>query len=184
MNGVFSLETARLRMREIGEDDLAFVFSMLGDAEVMRFYPKRLDRDESAAWIQRQRARYANDGHGLWLVEERESGLPVGQVGLAMQVVAGFPEPRYPEVGYLLHRPYWKRGYATEAAARVRDHAHRTLGYPNVISLIRPENEPSQAVARRIGMRVIGETIQASLPHLVFGASHEPSHSTDHPHDD
>ena len=179
MDAPFSLESARLRMRELDVGDLPFISSMLGDAEVMRFYPKRLDRDECVAWIERQRARYTNDGHGLWLLEERESGLPVGQVGLVMQELSGFPKRRYPEIGYLLHRPYWKRGYAREAAARVRDHAHDTLGYEEVISLIRPENEPSQAVARRIGMRVVGETMQVSLPHLVFGASRAPSSSAE-----
>jgi RimJ/RimL family protein N-acetyltransferase len=158
-------------MRELDVDDLPFVASMLGDPEVMRFYPKQLDRAESLAWIERQRARYADDGHGLWLLEELDGGAPVGQVGLVMQDLVGFPRPRYPEVGWLLHRPFWKRGYASEAAARVRAHAHETLGYDEVISLIRPENEPSQAVARRLGMQVIGETSIVELPHLVYGAS-------------
>jgi RimJ/RimL family protein N-acetyltransferase len=171
MRSTFPLESARLRMRELDGDDLPFVHSMLGDAEVMRFYPKCLDRDESLAWIDRQRARYAKDGHGLWLLEERESGRPVGQVGLVMQELGGFPRPRYPEVGWLLHRAYWKRGYASEAAARVRAYAHDTLGYDEVISLIRPENEPSQSVARRLGMAVIGETTVVGLRHLVYGAS-------------
>jgi RimJ/RimL family protein N-acetyltransferase len=184
MDAPFSLESARLRMRELDVGDLPFVCSMLGDMDVMRFYPKMLDRDECMAWIERQRARYANDGHGLWLLEERESGVPVGQVGLVMQEVSGLPKQRYPEVGYLLHRPYWKRGYATEAAARVRDYAHETLGFEEVISLIRPENEPSQAVARSIGMRVVGETMQLSLLHLVFGASRGRSLFSEHsPHE-
>lgn len=181
MRDLFSLESARLTMRELTLTDLPFVFEMLGDAEVMRFYPKPLDREESAAWIERQHTRYASDGHGLWLVEERESGLPVGQAGLVMQQLAGFPRPRYAEVGYLLHRPFWKRGYATESAAAIRHYAHETLGYDEVISLIRPENEPSQAVARRLGMQVIGETTQVALPHLVFGARRGASPTTDDP---
>jgi RimJ/RimL family protein N-acetyltransferase len=184
MGSAFSLQSARLRMRELDSDDLPFVFSMLSDPDVMRYYPKPLDRDESLAWIERQRARYAHDGHGLWLVEERDGGAPVGQVGLAMQELTGFPRTRYPEVGWLLHRSYWKRGYASEAAARVRAHAHETLGYDEVISLIRPENEPSQAVARRIGMQVIGETMFAALPHHVFGAGRTSSSITERSTDD
>jgi len=164
-------------MRELSLDDLPFVHSMLGDPEVMRYYPRVLDRDASMAWIERQRARYADEGHGLWLLEERETGTPIGQAGLVMQELRAFPHPRYPEIGWLLHRAFWKRGYATEAATRIRRYAENMLGYPEVISLVRPENEPSQAVARRIGMHVIGETIFASLPHLVFGArrAHLPS---------
>ncbi|MEO8563709.1 MAG: GNAT family N-acetyltransferase [bacterium] len=179
MRAEFSLESARLRMRELTRSDLPFVCEMLGDADVMRFYPRPLDTEECAAWIERQCARYASDGHGLWLVEDRASGLPVGQAGLVMQHLVGFPKPRYAEVGYLLHRPFWKRGYATESAATIRHFAHEALGYDEVISLIRPENEPSQAVARRLGMHVIGETIYGTLPHLVFGATHGDSPITD-----
>ena len=164
-------------MRELTLDDLPFVHSMLSDPEVMRYYPRVLDHDASIAWIERQRARYADDGHGLWLLEERDSGTPVGQAGLVMQELGGFPQPRYPEVGWLLHREFWRRGYATEAAARISRYGGNVLGYAEVISLVRPENELSQAVARRIGMHVIGETMFAALPHLVFGArrAHLPS---------
>ena len=171
-------------MRELEGGDLPFVFSMLSDPDVMQYYPKRLDLDESLAWIERQRARYANDGHGLWLLEELDSGTPVGQVGLVMQELMDFPRPRYPEVGWLLHRAHWKRGYASEAAARVRAFAHETLGHDEVISLIRPENEPSQAVARRVGMQVVGETTFAGLRHFVYGASRAPSSLTEHVTDD
>jgi RimJ/RimL family protein N-acetyltransferase len=163
------LETKRLRLRELTADDLDFVAAMLEHAEVMRFYPSRLDREMSLVWIERQRARYARDGHGLWLAIERETDEPVGQVGLVMHELKGLPRPRYAEIGYLLHRPFWRRGFATEAAAGVRDYAFQTLGFDQVISLIRPENGPSQAVARRLGMSIIGETEFTGFHTLVFG---------------
>ena len=159
------LETRRLRLRELEEDDLDFVSEMLGDPEVMRFYPKPLDRAESREWIERQLRRYADNGHGLWLVEDRESGAPVGQVGLLLQEVEGDWEP---EIGYLIHRPFWRRGYATEAALGVRDHAFGVRGERRVISLIRPENLPSQGVARKLGMAPEREVRFRGLTHLVF----------------
>ena len=76
------LETARLRLREMTPDDLDFVAAMLGDPEVMRFYPHTHDRAESAAWLDRQRRRYAEHGYGLWLTLDRRTLEPVGQVGL------------------------------------------------------------------------------------------------------
>src|SRR5262245_8231758 len=169
------LETKRLRLRELATTDLDFVAAMLDDADVMRYYPKRLDRAGALAWIERQLMRYERDGHGLWLVLDRATDEPVGQVGLATQELTGLPKPTYPEIGYLLHRPFWHRGFATEAAIGVRDYAFRVRGYDEVISLIRPVNEPSQAVARRLGMSIIGETEFAGLPHLVFGLSAFPA---------
>jgi ribosomal-protein-alanine N-acetyltransferase len=161
-------QTERLRAREMSLDDLDFIASLLADPEVMRFYPKVCSREESRGWIERQLARYAAHGHGLWLVLDRGTGEPVGQVGLLRQRV---DEREEPEVGYLLHRPFWGRGYATEAARATRDHAFRVLGHPRVISLIRPENVPSQRVARRLGMAPVRTTTFAGLEHLVFAVS-------------
>jgi RimJ/RimL family protein N-acetyltransferase len=159
------LETPRLRLREMTLRDLDFAAEMLGDAEVMRHYPKPLDREESLAWIERQLARYAAHGHGLWLAEERESRRPVGQVGLILQDVEGSREP---EIGYLVHRSYWRRGLATEASLGVRRHAFETLRLPRVVSLIRPANLASQGVARRLGMAPEREVAFHGFRHILF----------------
>ena len=159
------LETERLTLREMTVADLDFIAAMLSDPDVMRFYPKRYERDEAEGWIARQLARYERDGHGLWLAVDRASGEPVGQVGLVTQEVGGVMEP---EVGYLIHPPFWRRGLATEAARATRDHALVTLGRPRVISLIRPENIPSRGVAAKLGMRREGRTRHAGLDHIVF----------------
>ncbi len=138
---------------------------MLADPEVMRHYPKVLDREEARGWIERQRGRYARDGSGLWLVLERESGAPIGQVGLIRQPVEGALEP---EIGYLIHRPFWRRGYAIEAARGVAKWAKSALGLSRVVSLIRPENLPSQAVARRLGMTPERRVVFHEREHVLF----------------
>jgi RimJ/RimL family protein N-acetyltransferase len=159
------LETDRLVLRELTAGDLPFVAGMVGDAETMKYYPHRFTPLEARHWLQRQLDRYQRDGHGLWLVVERESGRRVGQVGLAIQDVDGGKEP---EIGWLIHRRYLRRGFATEAGRGVRDHAFGALGLRRVISLIRPVNEPSQGVARNVGMVVERETDFHGYRHLVF----------------
>lgn len=159
------LETDQLALREITHADLDFLAEMLADPEVARYYPKVLTRDETRAWIEMNARRYAEHGHGVWLVLDRHAGHPVGRCGLTVQQVDGVPEP---EIGYSMHRPYWRRGYATEAALGVRRWAFEVKGLGRVISPVRPENVPSQGVARKLGMTPEGETDHAGMRHIVF----------------
>lgn len=161
-------ETERLIAREMSLDDLDFVARQLSDPEVMRFYPQPYSRAEAQGWIERQRKRYEEDGHGLWIVQSRDTGEPVGQVGLLLQSV---DEQQEPEIGYLIHRPFWRRGFASEAAFATREYAFDVRRYPSVISLIRPDNLPSQGVARKVGMQPRRLTMFAGLEHWVFAAS-------------
>jgi ribosomal-protein-alanine N-acetyltransferase len=96
------LETPHLVLREMTLADLDFVATMLADLEVIRFYPKCYSREEAEGWVRRQLGRYAQDGYGLWLAQDRATDEPVGQLGLIRQIVEGVKEP---EVGYLIHRP-------------------------------------------------------------------------------
>jgi [ribosomal protein S5]-alanine N-acetyltransferase len=158
------IETARLWLRQMTLGDLDFLAALLGDAEVMRYYPKVYTRDEARAWIERMLERYERDGHALWLAVDKTRREPIGQIGLLAQPIEGAIEP---EVGYLVHRPFWRLGYASEAATATRDWAF-ARGRDHVISLIRAENEPSQAVARKLGMRPGRQVMHAGLPHVVW----------------
>ena len=168
------LQTPRLVLRELVADDLEFVATMLAHPDVNRYYEKQFTRPDAEAWLKRQLDRYKNDGHGLWLVLTRETGEPLGQVGLLMQDVGN---RRQPEIGWLLHRPYWGYGYATEAAAATRDLARSRWRYGRLISLIRPVNRPSQRVAERIGMRPGPRVEFHGFEHIVYETEPETGHA-------
>lgn len=159
------LTTARLRLREMRADDLDFIAEMMSDTEVMRYFPKVATREEAAANIALNQRRYAEFGHGQWLMEELATGRPLGRCGLVMQTVDGEP---IREVGYMLHRPFWKQGFAAEAALATRDYGFANYDSPFLISLIRPENTPSAGVARRMGMTPWKEALHFNLPHTVW----------------
>jgi [ribosomal protein S5]-alanine N-acetyltransferase len=97
-------------------------------------------------------------GFGHWALESKETGELVGRCG------PYFPEG-WPalEVGWLLGREHWGRGYATEAARRSLDYAWRELRAERVVSLVAPGNEGSARVARRLGGRPAGT---AAIPGL------------------
>lgn len=159
------LDTSRLHLREMGTGDLDFMASLLAHPEVMRYYPACCTREESEDWLRRQQERYARYGFGFWLAIEKATGRPVGQAGILMQDVEGRQEIC---LGYMLDRGFWGLGLATEAAAASCDYVFDTLGEAELLCLVRPENQPSQAVARRLGMALRGRTQYIGFPHLVF----------------
>jgi RimJ/RimL family protein N-acetyltransferase len=71
-------------------------------------------------------------------------------------------------LGYIIHRPFWRRGFALEAARASMDYAVNKLGRTCVVALVRPENLPSQELARKLGMKVEKRTHHADYEHLVF----------------
>jgi RimJ/RimL family protein N-acetyltransferase len=131
----------------------------------MQFFERPYSRGESLAWIEKQRGRYATDGHGYWVVEDKSAKLPVGQAGLLKIELEGVEEIG---LGYLIHRPFWGAGFATEAAAACRDHAFQSLNTPRLVCPIRPENLPSQRVALKIGMKPGRQIMFAGFNHLIF----------------
>jgi [ribosomal protein S5]-alanine N-acetyltransferase len=164
------LELPRLFLRELESTDIEFVAEMLGHPEVMRYWPRPYTRDEAVEWIQRHRDLYSKDGHGYWLLLEKEAGQPVGQAGLLVHEIDGRREIG---LGYIIHRPYWRRGFAIEAAGGCLAFGFETLKRDSMVALIRPENLPSQGVARKLGMTPGRDVLHAGLVHTVFTLGRE-----------
>ena len=161
--------TERLEFREMGPDDLDAMAALLGDPEVMRYYPRPKSRDEALAWIEWNERLYRDEGHGLWVVTLRGTGEFVGDCGLTPQEVEGVTDL---EVGYHVRSGLQGHGYATEAAAACRDHARDVLGAHRLIAVIRPDNRPSQRVAEKIGLPFEREAVsRTGLPVRIHAAS-------------
>jgi RimJ/RimL family protein N-acetyltransferase len=161
-----ALQTERLLLTHMTEQDLDFLADMLGDPKVMRHFPNPLPRAEAQAWLDKVLESYLKSGRGFYLARLRASGEPIGQIGLIHRDINGAPEL---EVAYMLHHPFWARGLATEGAAACRDHAFGVLKVPRVVSMIHPANEPSLRVAARLGMQRIGETTHRGMALDLYG---------------
>jgi RimJ/RimL family protein N-acetyltransferase len=163
-----TLETERLRLRMFRDDDLDAYAPIVADPEVMRYLGDGQPLDRVGAW--RQMAwmvgHWALRGYGLWAVEERATGALIGRIGFI------FPEgwPGF-ELGWVLARPYWGKGYATEGARRALAYAFGELGRDHVISLIYPANTASIRVAERLDETLQGRTVLYGHEVLIYGIS-------------
>ena len=168
------LETERLLLREMTQDDLPALQGILQDEETMYAYNGAFDEAETQAWLDRQLSRYAQYGFGLWAVVLKESGGMIGQCGLTMQPWRG---DEVLEVGYLFNRAFWHHGYATEAARGCMEYAFDRLGAREVCSIIRETNLPSRRVAERNGMTVRDSWVKhyrgIDMPHMRYCAARE-----------
>ncbi|MFT2816203.1 GNAT family N-acetyltransferase [Leifsonia sp. A12D58] len=154
------LPTARLQFREMAHSDLDDMAALLGDPDVMRFYPAPKSRDEAAAWIQWNQANYAAHGYGLWVIETLDGGF-VGDCGLTWQDVNGSPML---EVGYHVRAELQGYGYATEAATACRDFARGHVDATDLVAIIHPDNRASERVDEKIGMQRVTDDRGGNIP--------------------
>ena len=146
------LTTARLRLRLWTDSpaDLARLADLYGREEVTRWLggaPSVPPAELPSRWA----ALHARDPRfGCWAME-RADGVVAGTV-LFKPLPNGVGEV---EVGWHLHPDSWHHGYATEAARAVIQRGFEA-GLPEVYAVVRPGNEPSLAVCRRLGMTPLG----------------------------
>jgi RimJ/RimL family protein N-acetyltransferase len=158
-----SLETDRLVLRAPVPEDAETLAPMYADPKVMRYVGdgRTLTRAETERSVRRMMERWEADGFGLFTTVRKEDGAVIGRVGLLVwntdtweptTRANGRDVPTEVEVGYTLGRDYWGQGYATEAAAAVRDYALGDLGAERLIALIIHGNAASENVARKLGL--------------------------------
>lgn len=163
------LETSRLYLRKMDENDLPDLAEILQDEIAMTAYEHAFSDEEVRQWLDKQLLRYREDGFGLWAVILKETGEMVGQCGITMQPLH---DKMVPEIGYLFKRKHWHNGYAAEAAIACRGYAFETLGLDEICSIIRDTNTASINVAKRNGMRLADRFVKhyygVDMPHVVY----------------
>lgn len=168
------LQTERLILRELRQSDFVDLAEILQDEEVMYAYGHSFTSADVQQWLDRQLTRYQKDGFGLWAVIQKSSGELIGQAGLTLQPCEG---AQVLEIGYLLKKRFWRRGYAREAANGCKEYAFHTLGAQKVYSIIKTDNEASIRVAEAIGMKkaktFTARYYNGDVPHFLFSAARD-----------
>ncbi len=162
------LRTERLLMRGFTDADIDEWAEICADGEVTKWVGDENGLSREDAW---RRMAYVVGhwelrGFGNWALEELETGRLVGRAGLLR------PEA-WPglEVGWLVRRDCWGRGYAPEAGRASMEWARDALGADHIISLIEDANERSARVAEKLGMTVEGRTrvVNGKYEVRIFG---------------
>ncbi|WP_343396382.1 GNAT family N-acetyltransferase [Candidatus Amarobacter glycogenicus] len=162
-----TLKTHRLQLRPMQADDFDALHEIFSDPRVMAsFDSEPLTPAQMQRWLQRNLDHQSQFGYGLFSVVETASGRLVGDCGLERMEIEG---QTVAELGYDFRSDVWDQGFATEAAAAVRDYAFEVLCLPRLVSLMRVGNVASQRVAEKVGMKREAEFERYGARYFRYG---------------
>jgi len=145
------LETERLNLRKLRIDDAPFMLGLLNEPSFIENIGDRGVRTMEGA---RQYiatgaiASYEQHGFGLYLVELKDTAVPIGICGLVKR-----PFLENADVGFAFLPQFWSQGYALESASAVKRYAREQLGIDRVVAIVSPGNEPSIRLLHKLGLR-------------------------------
>jgi RimJ/RimL family protein N-acetyltransferase len=145
------LETPRLILRELTEDDARDVYRLNSNPNVMRYLGPEallLSPEEALAMLRsRIFPLYARYGMDRWAVMLREKHAMIGLCGLRY-----LPGTNEYDLGYRFLESHWGKGYATECARAVLDYGRAQLPGARIVGKAFLENAASIRVLEKIGL--------------------------------
>ena len=148
------IETKRLLLREMAENDFDALYNVFSNKEISKFYPYDFDEERVYAWIERNIKRYKEYGFGLWAVCLKETKEVIGDCGLTLQNINGEEKP---EIGYHIRKDMQRKGYAKEASVAVRNWAFENTSFDKLYSYMKYDNLPSIKTAISYGCSFLEE---------------------------
>ena len=148
------IETNRLVLRRLSPDDAEFINELLNQPSFLRYIGDKEVRNSADAvrYIQTgPLASYERFGFGLYLVELKETGVPIGICGLLKR--DSLPDV---DIGFAFLPNFWSQGYAFESASAVMTYGRDVLGLRRIVAITSPDNDASIRLLERIGLRFEG----------------------------
>ena len=144
------IETKRLLLNKYSASDFGALHKILSDPVTMSFWPVPFSEVQSQAWFERVMKSYDAYGFGRMTITLKETGELIGDCGIVFDnIVDGKIEN---DLGYIIHHPHWKNGYASEAANAVKEFAFDSLKLDRVCANMAFDNTASVKTAEKIGM--------------------------------
>lgn len=158
-----TIQTAHFSLRPLEKRDASTLHRIYQGEGILRYFPNPVPPtlEKVERFISGQQVHWETRGFGNWgILPEGEKQI-IGWAGL--QYLAELDET---EVGYLLDKPFWGKGYATEAALASLQFGFERFSLDHIIALVHPENLASRRVIEKCGMRYI-DTIFIWGVHLM-----------------
>lgn len=160
------LETERLRLRRFRLTDVKEVFAYASSEENTRFlsWSTHKSEEDTLRFLRMEEENALLGEQYNWAIVEKESGRLVGSAGLTRLDAAR----RCAELGYVLHRDVWGRGYATELSSALLRFGFQEAGLERIHAYCSRGNDASRRVLEKLGMRYLGleevETLRQEEP--------------------
>ncbi|HET9679903.1 MAG TPA: GNAT family N-acetyltransferase [Gammaproteobacteria bacterium] len=172
------INTERLVLRHLCEEDAAFILELVNDSDWLRYIGDRGVKtlnDARGYILNGPMTMYKQFGFGLYRVELRDSGMPIGLCGLLKR-----DSLEDADIGFAFLPQYRGCGYAFEAAAATLEYGTHTLGLARIVAIVSPENTVSIRLLEKLGLRfeqairLPNETRDASLYLPTSSISEKP----------
>ena len=145
------LETERTILREVTETDAEFVLELLNQPSFIKYIGDRNVRTVEAAreYIENRFAEsYRKFGFGMWIVELKNDGTPIGICGFVKRDT--LPDA---DIGFAFLPQFERKGYALESANAVMKYGKDVLGLKRVLAITTQDNESSGRLLAKINFK-------------------------------
>lgn len=150
MPSITPLVSGRLILRPLTAEDAEFILELVNDPSFIQNIGDRNVRtlDDAKRYITNgPLASYAKNGFGLYLVELKETGEPIGMCGLIRRSMLNDVD-----IGYAYLPRYWSKGYAIEAALAMKEYARDVIRLKGLVAVVDPQNTASIRLLEKLGM--------------------------------
>jgi len=151
------IETDRLIIKSNQEVDLEPLAALWADPEVTYYMGGPRNYEEILKELREDAQLNPQPAFDLWPVIEKETGQIIGHCGILEKDIDG--RNQY-EIVYVLAKSAWGKGFATEAASSLKDYALNQLGLKRITALIDTDNQKSEIVATKIGLKYEKDTVR------------------------
>ena len=145
------IETPRLALHRLTADDADFILELLNEPSFLRYIGDKgvRTREDACQYIVAgPMASYDRFGFGLYRVERKNGGEPIGMCGLLKR-----DSLEDVDVGFAFLPRFWSKGFAFESASAVLAHGRRTWGLKRILAITSPDNEASVRLLAKLGFR-------------------------------